>query len=358
MTTRAPVAIIMGSRSDWPTMKAAAEALDELGVAYESKIVSAHRTPERLYAFAKGAAAAGVKVIIAGARGAAHLPGMTASLTTLPVLGVPVRSKALDGLDSLLSIVQMPAGVPVGTQAIGEAGARNAGLMAARILALADPGLGRTRGRLAEALGIGCTRTGGGLTARAGFPLSPGAVIGILGGGQLGRMLAMAAARLGFDTAVLDPEPDAPAARVSAHAITGAYDDPDALARLAELADVVTFEFENVPAGAIRDSGAELRLRRARPATGRWPSPRTGWRRIHSSTRPARRRRWPSPEVGGPADIVAALDRLGHPLLLKSRRGGYDGKGQAWIRAGFGEFKAAWVSDRLAAEARRSPRSA
>jgi 5-(carboxyamino)imidazole ribonucleotide mutase len=147
MSTRAPVAIIMGSRSDWPTLKRAAEALAELGVACETRVVSAHRTPERLYAFARGAAAAGVKVIIAGAGGAAHLPGMTASLTDLPVLGVPVRSETLSGLDSLLSIVQMPAGVPVGTLAVGGAGARNAGLMAARILALADPALAA---RLAE----------------------------------------------------------------------------------------------------------------------------------------------------------------------------------------------------------------
>jgi 5-(carboxyamino)imidazole ribonucleotide mutase len=139
MSTRAPVAIIMGSRSDWPTLKLAADALAELGVACETKVVSAHRTPDRLYAFARGAADAGVKVIIAGAGGAAHLPGMTASLTTLPVLGVPVRSETLSGLDSLLSIVQMPAGVPVGTMAVGEPGARNAGLMAARILALSDP---------------------------------------------------------------------------------------------------------------------------------------------------------------------------------------------------------------------------
>ncbi|MGH6955549.1 MAG: 5-(carboxyamino)imidazole ribonucleotide mutase [Caulobacteraceae bacterium] len=138
MTTEAPVALIMGSRSDWPTMKAAGEALSELGVAWTAKVVSAHRTPDRLYAFAKGAKAAGVKVIVAGAGGAAHLPGMTASMTDLPVLGVPVRTKTLDGLDSLLSIVQMPAGVPVGTLAVGEAGARNAGLMAARILALSD----------------------------------------------------------------------------------------------------------------------------------------------------------------------------------------------------------------------------
>jgi 5-(carboxyamino)imidazole ribonucleotide mutase len=136
-----PVAIIMGSRSDWPTLKGAAESLEALGVAYEAKVVSAHRTPERMVAFAKGAKAAGFKVIIAGAGGAAHLPGMTASLTSLPVLGVPVESKALKGMDSLLSIVQMPAGVPVGSLAIGEAGARNAGLLAAQILALSDPAL-------------------------------------------------------------------------------------------------------------------------------------------------------------------------------------------------------------------------
>jgi 5-(carboxyamino)imidazole ribonucleotide mutase len=135
------VAIIMGSRSDWPIMKGAAESLDALDVAYEVKIVSAHRTPDRLYAFAKGARAAGIRVIIAGAGGSAHLPGMTASMTDLPVLGVPITSKLQDGLDSLLSIVQMPAGVPVGTLAVGEAGARNAGLLAAKILALSDSAL-------------------------------------------------------------------------------------------------------------------------------------------------------------------------------------------------------------------------
>ena len=141
MSQSPPVAIIMGSRSDWPTMKAAAESLEALGVAYEAKVVSAHRTPDRMVAFARGARANGVKVIIAGAGGAAHLPGMTASMTDLPVLGVPVQSKALSGLDSLLSIVQMPAGIPVATLAIGEAGARNAGLLAARILALSDDAL-------------------------------------------------------------------------------------------------------------------------------------------------------------------------------------------------------------------------
>jgi 5-(carboxyamino)imidazole ribonucleotide mutase len=142
MPDEAPlIGIIMGSRSDWETMRHAAEALEGLGVAYETRVVSAHRTPERLYDYARTAASRGLKAIIAGAGGAAHLPGMAASMTHLPVLGVPVESKALSGMDSLLSIVQMPAGIPVGTLAIGKAGATNAGLLAAAILATADEAL-------------------------------------------------------------------------------------------------------------------------------------------------------------------------------------------------------------------------
>ena len=133
------VAIVMGSQSDWPTMKCAADVLDELGIAHDVRIVSAHRTPDRMYDFAKGAADEGFKVVIAGAGGAAHLPGMIAAMTPLPVLGVPVQSKALSGLDSLLSIAQMPAGIPVGTLAIGDAGATNAALLAAAILGAHDP---------------------------------------------------------------------------------------------------------------------------------------------------------------------------------------------------------------------------
>lgn len=136
-----PVAIIMGSQSDWPVMRAAASVLGELGVAYEARVISAHRTPDRLFAFARSARDAGFKVIVAGAGGAAHLPGMTAALTTLPVLGVPITTTALNGVDALHSIVQMPAGVPVGTLAIGEPGALNAGLLAAMILSLNDPAL-------------------------------------------------------------------------------------------------------------------------------------------------------------------------------------------------------------------------
>jgi 5-(carboxyamino)imidazole ribonucleotide mutase len=137
------VGIIMGSRSDWPTLQAAAQILDELGVSYEARIVSAHRTPDRLYDYAKSAKPRGLKAIIAGAGGAAHLPGMTASMTVLPVLGVPIETRSLKGLDSLLSIAQMPGGIPVATFAIGQAGAKNAGLFAAALLALEDLRLAR-----------------------------------------------------------------------------------------------------------------------------------------------------------------------------------------------------------------------
>jgi len=140
---RKPVAIIMGSQSDWATMRHAAQTLETLGIGYDARIVSAHRTPDRLYAFAHGAKAEGFQVIIAGAGGAAHLPGMAAALTPLPVFGVPVESKAMSGVDSLYSIVQMPPGVPVGTLAIGKSGAINAALIAASVLALNDPALAK-----------------------------------------------------------------------------------------------------------------------------------------------------------------------------------------------------------------------
>jgi len=158
MSAEAPlVGILMGSQSDWPTMKAACAMLEALGVAYEARIVSAHRTPDRMFAYAESARERGVRVIVAGAGGAAHLPGMLASKTSLPVLGVPVQSKALSGMDSLLSIVQMPKGIPVGTLAIGEAGAANAGLLAARILGATDTALaGRIEDWMAaQADGVG-----------------------------------------------------------------------------------------------------------------------------------------------------------------------------------------------------------
>lgn len=157
MKPRRDVVVIFGSKSDWPVMKAACDILDELAIGYDARIVSAHRTPLRMVKFAQGARAEGFKVIIAGAGGAAHLPGMTASLTSLPVFGVPVPTKALSGQDSLLSIVQMPKGVPVGTLAIGEAGAANAALLAAAVLALSDEALRQRldawRGRQSRAVG-------------------------------------------------------------------------------------------------------------------------------------------------------------------------------------------------------------
>lgn len=151
-----PVAIVMGSQSDWPTLTHAAETLKALGVGHDARIVSAHRTPDRLVAFAKGARAEGFRIVIAGAGGAAHLPGMVAALTELPVFGVPMESKALSGVDSLYSIVQMPAGIPVGTLAIGKAGAINAALLAASVLALSDPALAdRLRAwRTAQTMGV------------------------------------------------------------------------------------------------------------------------------------------------------------------------------------------------------------
>jgi 5-(carboxyamino)imidazole ribonucleotide mutase len=153
-----PIAIIMGSQSDWETMKNAAETLDALQIGYEALIVSAHRTPDRLYKFAKGAKRKGFMVIIAGAGGAAHLPGMTASLTSLPVFGVPMKSHALEGKDSLLSILQMPAGIPVGTLAIGKPGAVNAALLAAAVLALSDSRIARClddwRARQTKSVGV------------------------------------------------------------------------------------------------------------------------------------------------------------------------------------------------------------
>ena len=247
------VGIIMGSTSDWETMRHAAETLDALGVAHETKVVSAHRTPKRLYDYAHSAKERGLKLIIAGAGGAAHLPGMAASMTALPVLGVPIESKALKGMDSLLSIVQMPAGVPVGTLAIGKAGAINAALARRR-----DP---RQPGRGARRPARGVARKADRLGGRnARMTLAPGSTIGIIGGGQLGRMLSIAAANARLSNATssirtkrrarpMSPPPS-PAPR---------FDDVDALRRFGEAVDVVTYEFENVAVEPLAVLGDKLR---------------------------------------------------------------------------------------------------
>ena len=243
--------------------------LDQLGVAHDARIVSAHRTPDRLLAFAKGAADEGFKVIIAGAGGAAHLPGMVASLTHLPVLGVPVQSKALSGQDSLLSIVQMPAGIPVGTLAIGDAGATNAGLLAASILALGDPALASGS---RPARGADRWRGANGQQDMTTLP-APGSTIGILGGGQLGRMLAMSAAQLGYRCHIYAPETDSVAAEVCGRITCAEWDDSAALAAFAADCDAITYRIRERP---VRPAGGVPLGRRVRPWPRRWKWRRTG----------------------------------------------------------------------------------
>ena len=249
--TKPLVGIIMGSKSDWETMRHAAETLDQLGVAHETKVVSAHRTPKRLYDYAHSAKERGLKVVIAGAGGAAHLPGMTASMTSLPVLGVPVESQALKGMDSLLSIVQMPAGVPVGTLAIGKAGAINAA--PPRRGDARDPG--RSAGRAARSLARGADRIGG----RSARMIPPGSTIGIIGGGQLGRMLSIAAAQLGYKTHIYDPHEQNCADDVAAYMTRAAFESAEAIERFGDSVDVATYEFENLPAEPLKALGDKLR---------------------------------------------------------------------------------------------------
>ena len=322
----------MGSQSDWQTMKHAAETLDALGVPYDARIVSAHRTPERLYAFAKGAKGLGFKVIIAGAGGAAHLPGMTASLTSLPVFGVPIESKALSGQDFTLFHRADAAGYPgrhAGDRAAwrhqrGAACGKRAGAerssieRQARSLAAA-PDCRRRRGAK------GYQRV-----SAAAPTLAPGATIGILGGGQLGRMLALAAARLGFKCHIFAPNPDSPAFDV-VHRVTCAdYGDTQALDRFAADADVVTYEFENVPAEAATFLAARV------PVLPDQNVLATTQDRLAEKNFVAALGIGTAPyvSVDAPGELADALARIGRPAVLKTRRFGYDGKGQATIQNG------------------------
>ncbi len=251
---KALVGIIMGSSSDWETMRCAAETLEKLGVPHEVKVVSAHRTPDLLFEYAASARSRGLEVIIAGAGGAAHLPGMTAAKTSLPVLGVPVQSKTLGGLDSLLSIVQMPAGVPVATFAIGAAGATNAALCAAAILANKYPAVAEALGRFRD------SQTAGVLANPDPRDRAAVMTVGIVGAGQLGRMLALAGYPLGLDFLFLDPARDAPAGRV-APVLHGPFTDPKLLSRLARDCEVLTFDWENISVAALRGHAARGRRR-------------------------------------------------------------------------------------------------
>ncbi len=276
---------------------------------HEHRVVSAHRTPDLLFDYASSAEGRGLQVLIAGAGGAAHLPGMAAAKTALPVLGVPVESKTLKGMDSLLSIVQMPAGVPVGTLAIGRAGAVNAALLAAAIVAQD----GRGGAGEARALPGGADR----VRARRARPdlatVCYLAIVGVIGGGQLGRMLGLAGIPLGLSFRFLDPASDAPAGEVG-ELLVGAYDDPQLLDRLADGVDAVTYEFENVPVEAARRVGAVPAAAALEAAQDRLVEKQL-FRRLGIPT----------------ARIDDEVETF--PALLKTRRLGYDGKGQRLVES-------------------------
>src|ERR1019366_1865845 len=299
---KALVGIIMGSSSDWETMSAAADSLDKLGIAYETRVVSAHRTPDLLFEYAAGAAARGLEVLIAGAGGAAHLPGMTAAKTTLPVLGVPVQSRAFNGLDSLLSIVQMPAGVPVATFAVGSAGATNAALFAAGILSLRYPEIAEAlqRQRQAQTAAVLANPD----PRVAGYPL-------------------------GLDFVFLDRSAQTPAGRF-APVLTGDFADQSLLRRLAERSEVISFDWENISLDALRAATRATRTRIAPPlkalaaAQDRLTEKRTFERLAIATTRFA--------PVDSRSMLERAVERIGLPGVLKTRRLGYDGKGQYVLR--------------------------
>eukprot|EP01037_Dinobryon_pediforme_P006974 gene6974-biopygen4450 len=267
----------MGSQSDWATMRHAADILETLDIEHEARIISAHRTPDRLVSFSKGAKAAGYQVIIAGAGGAAHLPGMCAAMTSLPVLGVPVETKTLSGIDSLYSIVQMPGGIPVGTLAIGKAGAINAALLAASILALHDEGL---------------------------------------------------AIRLADWRAAQTAQTDSPAFEVAGRHTIAAYDDVAALKAFAVGVDVITYEFENIPVEAVAV------LETIRPVYPDRHALAISQDRLHEKSffNSIGIATAPFADVKDAGELARAVAQIGRPSILKTRRFGYDGKGQVLVR--------------------------
>ena len=334
------VGVVMGSKSDWETMRHAAEVLAELGIPHEAKVVSAHRTPERLFRYGREAEGRGLEVIIAGAGGAAHLPGMLAAITILPVLGVPVESKVLRGVDSLLSIVQMPRGVPVGTLAIGAAGAANAGLLAAAILARKYPairealaryprGPDRRRGRIARmSARIHRHRTRDRTSESRRPVVHPPASLGVIGSGQLGRMFVQAAQRMGYRAGVLSDRERRPPRR-SAHWTVDRPARPPARPR-----DVRR-------PGRGRHRRVRERLGPGAPLAGAAAARPAGLADGLGQPEPAPREdasspgtAFPSPPGGrsGPtAELDAAVRDLGLPLILKTAASGYDGKGQVRV---------------------------
>eukprot|EP01117_Protostelium_nocturnum_P013749 TRINITY_DN5164_c0_g1_i2.p1 TRINITY_DN5164_c0_g1~~TRINITY_DN5164_c0_g1_i2.p1 ORF type:complete len:572 (+),score=169.12 TRINITY_DN5164_c0_g1_i2:121-1836(+) len=374
MEEKALVGVIMGSQSDWPeTMKHTAITLQQLGVSFEVNIVSAHRTPERLFEYAKTAKERGLKVIIAGAGGAAHLPGMIASLTTLPVLGVPVQSKSLSGMDSLLSIVQMPGGIPVGTLAIGRAGAINAAILATSILATSgnypniEEQLNQFRRNQTDSVALipHHEEPFPSLEIKSSFlfgreetnidtkdkkqneterdeiakenrkrkqdmkPIPSGRNVGIIGGGQLAKMSAMAAASLGYKVWIFAPENDPPASHSCFKHFKGDYMDKEALEKFASQTDVITYEFENIPKETLEY------LNRFTPVR---PSPHvnaTCQDRLMEKTfvKSLGIPTAPFEPIRSKEELKEALIRISYPAVLKSNNFGYDGKGQFTLRS-------------------------
>ena len=342
------VGIIMGSSSDWETMRHAAETLDQLGVAHETKIVSAHRTPKRLYDYAHSAKERGLKVVIAGAGGAAHLPGMAASMTSLPVLGVPVESQALKGIDSLLSIVQMPAG-SAGRNARDRQGRRDQ----CRAARGGDAGDQRRCALAAAARGLArrADRIGGRSARMTEAMIAPGATIGIIGGGQLGRMLAIAAAQLGYRCHIFDPHEHPPARQMSPPAVTrAAFDDVDALRELRRARSTSPPTSSRI-CRSRRSTCSADKLQPVDPLARDRPGPRAARKHFIEGTRRAGR----AVALGVDASkrSQAAVAELGTPIVLKTRRYGYDGKGQAWIRVA-ARSRSRVESDRRGARGRRS----
>ena len=311
-------------------MRAADEVLTEFDVPHECRIISAHRTPDLMAEFATAAEGRGIEVVIAGAGGAAHLPGMTAAHTTLPVLGVPVESKALKGLDSLLSIVQMPGGVPVATLAIGTAGAKNAALLAVSILAnKRPPAAPETEGLSGTAEARGSRRQPDVKS------VLPGSTIGVLGSGQLGRMFAISARRLGYRVHTYSPDRDSPTGQIADEEIDAPYEDLDRVREFASAVDVVTFEFENVPA-ATADAAAECAL--VRPAGDVLHITQ---HRLREKTF-LRRTAFPSrASSASPDDDPRRVFAEFGPAILKTAGFGYDGKGQYRVKS-LAEAEAAW----------------
>lgn len=325
----------MGSKSDWVTMHLTAQLLRKLAIPYEAQIVSAHRTPKWMAKYATSAAERGIEVIIAAAGGAAHLPGMVAAHTTLPVLGVPIQSNALKGIDSLLSIAQMPAGVPVGTLAIGNSGASNAALLAASILSNKYPEL---RARL-EAFRRQQTNSvrRPQIHVDPGKPVLPASAIGVLGSGQLGRMFAIAARRMGYRVHTLSPDEDTPTGQVADVEINAPYEDLDAISKFASGVSVVTFEFENVPTETVE-------------AAARYAPVRPSGHVLHITQHRLREKTFlsraglpvtPFRHVSSLPELAQAAAELSLPAILKTADFGYDGKGQFRIKSP-AEFAAAW----------------